>query len=57
VVLIGPKTKCRMHVDWEIAGAISSRVGGNSGLVGILLPNHQTMVRAKITIQAIYQRG
>ncbi len=40
VVLIGPKTKCRMHVDWEISGAISSRVGGNSGLVGILLPNH-----------------
>lgn len=40
VVLIGPKTKCRKHVDWEISGAISSRVGGNSGLVGILLPNH-----------------
>lgn len=40
VVLIGPKTKCRMHVDWEISGAISSRVGGNSGLIGILLPSH-----------------
>lgn len=40
VVLIGPKTKCRKHVDWEIAGAISSRVGGNSGLIGILLPSH-----------------
>jgi hypothetical protein len=40
VVLIGPKTKCRKHVDWEISGAISSRVGGNSGLMGILLPSH-----------------
>jgi len=40
VVLIGPKTKCRMHVDWEISGAISTRIGGNSGLIGILLPSH-----------------
>lgn len=40
VVLIGPNTKCRKHVDWEISGALSSRVGGNSGLIGILLPTH-----------------
>ncbi|MCK6611817.1 MAG: TIR domain-containing protein [Bacteroidia bacterium] len=40
VVLVGPKTKCRKHVDWEISGAISSRVGGNSGLIGLLLPSH-----------------
>ena len=40
VVLIGPKTKCRKHIDWEISGAISSRIGGSSGLIGILLPNH-----------------
>jgi hypothetical protein len=40
VVLVGPKTKCRKHIDWEIAGAISTRVGGNSGLMGILLPSH-----------------
>jgi hypothetical protein len=40
VVLVGPKTKCRKHVDWEISGAISSRVGGNSGLIGIVLPSH-----------------
>lgn len=39
-VLVGPKTKCRKHVDWEIAGAISTRIGGNSGLIGILLPTH-----------------
>lgn len=40
VVLVGPKTKCRKHCDWEIAGAISTRIGGNSGLIGILLPSH-----------------
>ena len=40
VVLVDPKTKCRMHVDWEISGAISTKVGGNSGLLGILLPSH-----------------
>lgn len=40
VVLVGPKTKCRKHIDWEIAGALSSKVGGNSGLIGILLPTH-----------------
>lgn len=41
VVLIGPKTKCRMHVDWEIAGALNLKVGdSNAGLLGILLPSH-----------------
>lgn len=39
-VLVGPNTKYRKHVDWEISGALSSRVGGNSGLLGIKLPNH-----------------
>jgi hypothetical protein len=40
IVLVGPKTKCRKHVDWEISAGISSKVGGNSGLIGILLPEH-----------------
>lgn len=41
VVLIGTKTKCRMHVDWEISGALNLKVGGNNaGLLGILLPSH-----------------
>lgn len=40
VVLVGPNTKCRKHVDWEISGAISTKVGGNSGLLGIILPSH-----------------
>jgi MTH538 TIR-like domain (DUF1863) len=41
VVLIGSKTKCRKHIDWEIAGALNYKVGDNyAGLLGILLPTH-----------------
>lgn len=41
IVLAGPKTRCRKHVDWEISGALNYQVGGlYAGLVGILLPNH-----------------
>lgn len=40
-VLIGPKTRCRKHVDWEISGALNYKVGDlYAGLVGILLPEH-----------------
>ncbi len=38
VVLVGPKTKCRKHVDWEISAGLNKKVGGYSGLMGILLP-------------------
>jgi len=38
VVLVGPKTYCRKHVDWEISAGLSKKVGGYSGLLGILLP-------------------
>ncbi|EGD46165.1 protein of unknown function DUF1863 [Ruminiclostridium papyrosolvens DSM 2782] len=37
-VLVGPNTWKRKHVDWEISAALSKKVGGYSGLVGILLP-------------------
>lgn len=41
VVLIGAKTKCRKHVDWEISGALNLKVGESyAGLLGILLPTH-----------------
>ena len=37
VVLIGSKTKCRMHVDWEISGALNIKVGEKySGLLGLI---------------------
>lgn len=38
VVLVGPNTKKRKHVDWEIYAGLRSSVNGSSGLVGILLP-------------------
>jgi hypothetical protein len=38
IVLVGPKTKCRKHVDWEISAGLDVKVGGYSGLMGILLP-------------------
>lgn len=40
IVLVGLRTWCRKHVDWEISAAISDRVGGRSGLLGILLPTY-----------------
>lgn len=41
IVLVGPNTKCRKHVDWEIAGALNQKVGNNyAGLIGLLLPSH-----------------
>ena len=36
VVLIGPHTHCRKHVDWEISAGLLN----NAGLVGLILPNH-----------------
>lgn len=38
VVLVGPNTKKRKHVDWEIYAGLSASVNGCSGLIGILLP-------------------
>ncbi|WP_051920363.1 TIR domain-containing protein [Thermodesulfobacterium hydrogeniphilum] len=39
LVLIGNRTYCRKHVDWEIYAALDPRVGKKrAGLVGIILP-------------------
>ncbi len=38
IVLVGPKTRCRKHVDWEISAGLNKKVDGYSGLMGILLP-------------------
>ncbi|MDE2695522.1 MAG: TIR domain-containing protein [Chloroflexota bacterium] len=41
VVLIGPCTWQRKHVDWEIGGSLRrTRANPRCGLLGILLPNH-----------------
>lgn len=38
VVLVGPNTKKRKHVDWEIYAGLRTSIRGNSGLIGVLLP-------------------
>lgn len=38
VVLVGPNTKNRKHVDWEISAALNRNIKGNSGLVAVILP-------------------
>ena len=41
IVLIGPCTWQRKHVDWEIsASLIDRRSNGRCGLIGLLLPTH-----------------
>lgn len=50
IVLIGPKTKCRKHVDWEISGALNRKVGDSyAGLLGLLLPEHDDYGSKKAT--------
>lgn len=39
IVLVGAKTWSRKHVDWEISAGLSKKVGGYSGLIGVLLPS------------------
>lgn len=38
VVLVGPNTKTRKHVDWEIYAGLRTSINGNAGLIGVLLP-------------------
>lgn len=57
VVLIGPKTKCRKHVDWEISGALNYKVGGSyAGLLGLLLPEHDDFGTGKGTYSKMPDR-
>ncbi len=46
VVLIGPCTWQRKHVDWEIGSSLrDTKKNPRSGLLGILLPNHPNYKR------------
>lgn len=38
VVLVGPNTRKRKHIDWEIYAGLSASVNGSSALIGIMLP-------------------
>ena len=41
IVLIGPRTWQRKHVDWEIGSSLrKTKKNSRCGLLGILLPNH-----------------
>lgn len=41
IVLIGPRTWQRKHVDWEIGSSIrKTKRNSRCGLLGIILPNH-----------------
>ena len=41
VVLIGPNTKHRKHIDWEISGALNPKIGDKcAGILGLKLPTH-----------------
>jgi len=56
VVLVGPKTYGRKHVDWEISAALNKKVGGYSGLLGILLPGFQLTPDGKFRLSDIPPR-
>ena len=57
IVLIGPKTKCRKHVDWEISGALNRKVGDSyAGLLGLKLPSHDDYERGSTTYSKIPAR-
>ena len=48
VVLIGPRTWQRKHVDWEIGSSIrKTKKNSRCGLLGILLPNHSNHGRKR----------
>jgi hypothetical protein len=54
VVLVGPKTYGRKHVDWEISAALNKKVGGGySGLLGLCLPTHPDFGKKYINPPAI----
>ena len=48
IVLIGPRTWQRKHVDWEIGSSIrKTKKNSRCGLLGIVLPNHGNHGRNK----------
>ena len=55
VVLIGAETYKRKHVDWEISAGLTEKVGGRSGLIGIILPSYyDNPVNKKLKVGKYY---
>ena len=57
IVLIGPCTWQRKHVDWEIASSLrATRLNSRCGLLGILLPTHPDYDRKTLNLRRIPPR-
>ena len=57
VVLIGPCTWQRKHVDWEIGSSLrDTRLNSRCGLLGILLPTHPDFGSGKATFRLMPPR-
>ena len=57
IVLIGPCTWQRKHVDWEIASSLrKTKKNSRCGLLGILLPNHPDYNRKTLNLHRIPPR-
>ena len=57
VVLIGPCTWQRKHVDWEIGSSLrNTKKNPRCGLLGVLLPNHPDFGREKFRPRLIPPR-
>ena len=53
LVLVGPKTYCRKHVDWEISAGLNKKLNGYSGLLGVCLPTHSDYGRDKYNADVV----
>ena len=57
IVLIGPCTWQRKHVDWEIGSSLrATRLNSRCGLLGILLPKHPNAGAAQYNPNLVPQR-
>ena len=57
IVLIGPCTWQRKHVDWEIGSSLrATRLNSRCGLLGILLPNHPNVGAAQYRLNLVPPR-
>ena len=57
IVLIGPCTWQRKHVDWEIGSSLrATRLNSRCGMLGILLPNHPNAGAARYSLNLVPPR-
>lgn len=56
IVLVGPNTKRRKHIDWEIYAGLRPSINGNAGLVAIFLPTIRTTVNGEYYYEDIPSR-